>query len=339
MKEPVLTSDNPLLSEPSTASKSGVVCAINCTVADDRSPSVCRPQSEAARRFIELSLAQNTRRAYASDFARFIAWGGQIPSSENIVADYLAEHSSSHSVATLARWLASIAKAHRSADLSDPTRGEIVKATLRGIRRELGAPSQQVKPLLKEDLFATLDCMSNNIKDVRDQALLLLGFAGALRRSELVNLNLADIEHVRLGIVITIPRSKTDQIGTGRKIGIPFGRTRWCPVKHLSNWLVCAQVESGRVFRPVDRHGHISGHHLSGEAVAMIVKQRVEAAGLDPSAYSGHSLRAGLATSAVIAGVNTLSIRRTTGHASDAMLARYVRVADLFTDNAAGAIL
>jgi hypothetical protein len=149
----------------------------------------------------------------------------------------------------------------------------------------------------------------------------------------------ADIEHVRQGVVVTLRRSKTYQEGRGRKIGIPFGRTRWCPVKHLTDWFDHVGIKEGPIFRPVDRHGHIADQRLSGEAVSITVKERAKAAGFDPAAYSGHSLRAGLATSAVIAGVSTLSIRRTTGHASDVMLARYVRVGDMFTDNAAGAVL
>lgn len=181
--------------------------------------------------------------------------------------------------------------------------------------------------------------MGDSAKDRRDKALLLLGFAGAFRRSEVIGLDVADIEHVRQGIVVTLRRSKTDQIGAGYKLGIPFGRSRWCPVRHLADWLDHAKIEAGPIFRGINRHGHVADQRLSGEAVSIIVKERAKAAGFDPDAYSGHSLRAGLATSAVLAGVSTLSIRRTTRHASDAMLARYVRVGDMFTDNAAGAVL
>ncbi len=168
---------------------------------------------------------------------------------------------------------------------------------------------------------------------------MLTGFAGAFRRSELVGLDVADVEHVRQGVVITLKRSKVDQEGRGRRVGIPFGRSRWCAVRHLTDWLDLAGYESGPIFRIINRHGHVADQRLSGEAVSIIVKERIKAAGFEPNTYSGHSLRAGLATSAVIAGVSTLSIRRTTGHASDAMLARYVRIGDLFTDNAAAAVL
>ncbi len=169
--------------------------------------------------------------------------------------------------------------------------------------------------------------------------MLLIGFAGGLRRSELAAINLIDFERVREGIILTIRRSKTDQDRVGRRIGIPFGRTIHCPVMALENWLNAARVEDGPVFRPVDRHGRVSASRLSGEAVSLIVRDRMTKAGFNPIGYSGHSLRAGLATSASRAGVSTFKIRQQTGHASDAMLSRYVRDGELFLGNAAGVLL
>ena len=131
----------------------------------------------------------------------------------------------------------------------------------------------------------------------------------------------------------------TDQEGVGRKVGIPHGRTRWCPVTALNDWLERSGVEEGPVFRRVDRHGKLLGGRLSGAAVSLVIKARVAAVGLDPDDYSGHSLRAGLATSAAASGVSSWKIRQQTGHASDAMLARYIRDGELFVDNAAGALL
>jgi integrase len=188
-------------------------------------------------------------------------------------------------------------------------------------------------------LFLVLDAMGDGVKNARDRALLLIGFAGGFRRSELVGLDLADIEHVRQGVVITLRRSKTDQEGAGRKIGIPHGRTRHCPVIALDNWISVSGIVHGPVFRPVDRHGRAATERLSGEAVSLTVKERVAAAGIDPSGFSGHSLRAGFATSATQAGASSTKIRAQTGHASDAMLARYVRDVELFTGNAAGLLL
>jgi integrase len=210
---------------------------------------------------------------------------------------------------------------------------------MRGIRRTRGCAQREAAPLLRDDLFLILDKMADGLKDLRDRALLLIGFAGALRRSELVGLDVADIAHVREGIVLTLRRSKTDQNGEGRKIGIPFGRSRWCPVAALDAWLAASGIVEGAIFRPVDRHGRIHDARLSGEAVSLVVRARVAAAGLDPTWYSGHSLRAGLATSAAQAGVPTWRIRAQTRHASDAMLGRYIRNGALFMGNAAGALL
>ncbi len=155
------------------------------------------------------------------------------------------------------------------------------------------------------------------MKDARDRALLLIGFAGGFRRSEIVGLDCDDIERVRQGLIVTLIRSKTDQEGAGRKVGIPFGRTRHCPVLALEQWLAVSGIKTGPVFRPVDRHGHIAAQRLSGETVSVNVKERVAMANIDPTGYSGHSLRAGFATSAVQAGVSTLKIRSQTGHASE----------------------
>ena len=210
---------------------------------------------------------------------------------------------------------------------------------MRGIKRTRGVAQREVKPLLREDLFRVLDAVGESVKDVRDRALLLVGFAGRFRRSELVGLDYADVERVRQGIIVRLRRSKTDHEGPGRKVGIPFGRTRHCPVLALDGWLAVSGIEAGPVFRPVDRHGRVASARLSGEAVSLIIKERVAAAKLDPTGLSGHSLRAGFATSAVQAGVSTLKIRGHTGHASDAMLARYVRDVELFIRDAAGAIL
>ena len=181
--------------------------------------------------------------------------------------------------------------------------------------------------------------MGDSLKDLRDRALLLIGFAAALRRSELVVLDVTDVAHVRRGIVLHLRHSKTDQDGQGYNIAIPFGRSRWCPVACLDAWLSASGIVENAIFRPVNRHGRVHPTRLSGEAVSILVRQRIAAAGLDPTGYSGHSLRAGLATSAAQAGVPAWRIKAQTRHASEAMLAHYIRQAELFTDNAAGALL
>lgn len=291
------------------------------------------------RTYVHAAVSDNTRRAYRSDLRHFLDWGGDFPATDTMVADYLARHAGTLSVATLARRVASISKAHTAKGLPSPARSELVRSTLRGIKRAHGQSQRRVRPLTKEDLFAVLAVAGDGLKGTRDRAMLLIGFAGAFRRSELVAIDCIDIEHVKQGIVIHLRRSKTDQDSVGRKIGIPHGRTRWCPVAALNDWLERAGIEDGPVFRPVDRHGRVPDARLSGEAVSLVIKELVAAIALDPDDYSGHSLRAGLATSAAAAGVSWWKIRQQTGHASDVMLARYIRDGELFVDNAAGALL
>jgi integrase len=326
----VLTSDNPLLPRPKSVEKT------------DARPSAIVCKNDAAGTIADLvreSLAPNTRSAYLADLAHFESWGGQIPAEPESVAAYLATHADALSVATLYRRLAALAKVHRSRGMANPTSSELVKSVLRGLKRVKGMAQRQAKPLLKEDLILALDATGEGFRDLRDRSLLLIGFAGGFRRSELVSLTCGDIELVRQGIVVTLRRSKTDQDGVGRKIGVPHARGRWCPVAALDQWIKCSGITENALFRPVNRHHRIGAGPLSGEAVGLIVRERLQAAGINPAGYSGHSLRAGLATSAAQAGVSARKIRQQTGHASDAMLARYIRDGELFTENAVGALL
>ena len=326
----VLTRYNILLSRPTMRTGgSDPLIAINC-----------KPELPVeVADYVRDSLAHNTRRAYLSDLAHFKSWGGDIPATDIMVASYLAAYAKSLSTTTLGRRLVSISKAHKAQGACSPIVSELVKATLRGIKRKEGRASRQAQPLLKEELFAVLDAMGNSLKDARDKALLSIGFAGGFRRSELVGLDVADIRRDQHGLIIHLRRSKTDQYGVGRKIGIPVGATRCCPVAALEAWLARSGIAEGAIFRLVDRHSKMTNERLSGEAVSLVLKHRLKATGVEPYGYSGHSLRAGFATSAAAAGVPLWLIRRTTGHASQAMLSRYIRDGELFTNSAAGALL
>jgi site-specific recombinase XerD len=176
---------------------------------------------ESVSSFVRDSIAINTRRAYVSDLAHFESWGGRVPATAEAIATYLADHAETLSVATLVRRLASISKAHQARGLQNPTGTELVRATMRGVKRTKGTAQREAKPLMRDDLLIVLDATGESLKDVRYRALLLIGFAGGFRRSELVGLDVGDIEHVRQGIIVRIRRSKTDQEGVGRKIGCP----------------------------------------------------------------------------------------------------------------------
>ena len=325
-KPAFLTSDNYYLSRPKPGLVPGGAC--DCT---DLPPAIAS--------YVRDSLAENTRRAYVSDLRHFELWGGSLPASPESVAAYLAAYADRLTVTTLVRRLASLSKAHQARGLGNPVGTELVRATLRGIKRQRRRTLLQAKPLLRDDLLLVLDAMGTGLKDLRDRALLLIGFAAALRRSELVALDVADVEHVRRGVVLHLKRSKTDQDCQGHNVAIPYGRSRWCPVACLDAWLSASGITESAIFRPVDRHGRVRNARLSGEVVSIVVGERIAAAGLDPTGYSGHSLRAGLATSAAQAGVPAWRIKAQTRHASETMLAHYIRQGELFTDNAAGALL
>lgn len=321
--------DNTPLSKPTDAAPGGT--NLQLTAPAQNAPV-------AVQDLLHASIADNTRRAYRSDLAHFVAWGGSIPSGPDVVAAYLAEWAGRLAVASLARRVASISRAHTSQGLPSPTRSELVTGTLKGIRRKFGIAQVQVLPVLREDLIAMVADLRGT-KGIRDRALLLLGFAGAFRRSELVSLNVQDLTFLDRGVVVHLRRSKTDQEGEGRKLGIPFARGAMCPVRATKAWLDHAAIAEGAIFRSLDRYEGVSDSRLSSGAVAQIVKAGARKIGLDPRRYSGHSLRAGLITSAAKLGVSIWKIKAQSGHRSDAMVSRYVRDEDLFNNNAAGAVL
>lgn len=294
-----------------------------------------RNLSPQVREYLQASLSPNTRRAYSNDLAHFLKWGGRIPASPARVASYLAEHANSLSYATLSRRVVAIGRAHTMKRLPSPAHSEMVKATLHGIRRTTGTAQRRVTPVLLHDVRQMVTGLQG-VKGVRDSALLLIGFAGAFRRSELVAIQVSDVQFVDEGMVIRLRRGKTDQSAQGRDIAIPHMRGRFCPVKAAGAWLTCSEITSGPLFRSVDRYGHVTEHGLTAQSVALIVKQRAAAIGLNPAQYSGHSLRAGFVTSAAKGGASTWKICQQTGHQSEAVMQRYIRDSHLFTDNPLG---
>jgi integrase len=210
---------------------------------------------------------------------------------------------------------------------------------MKGIRRSLGVAPSQKDPISPAELRAMVQSRPETLQGLRDRALLLVGFAGAFRRSELVSLDVGDVTWGEDGCTATLRRSKTDQEGEGRKVGIPFGSSpEFCPVRTLQAWVEAAGLTVGPLFRPV-KGSTVSAARLSDKAVARLVKRAAEAAGLDPSRVSGHSLRSGLATAAAKAGKSERSIMAQTGHRSAQMVRRYIRDGELFSENAAAGLL
>jgi len=284
--------------------------------------------------YLRSAISDNTSRAYKTDLEHFQAWGGTIPSTPEMIAAYLAAHADSLSMATLTRRLAAISKKHKVHGFQSSTSAELVRLTMRGIKRQHGKPQAQAAPLCRDDLILVLNAIPDDLRGCRDKAVLLIGFCAALRRSELCRIRHEDLQFTAEGLILTLPRSKTDQTGEGRKIGIPHGRGKVCPVQTLKDWLAQSGVTEGYIFRAVDG-GKVTASHLSDRSICNIVKSRVGLVGLNAALYSSHSLRSGLATSAAQQGYSSWEIRRQTGHKSDSMLARYIREGSLFRNNAA----
>ena len=286
----------------------------------------------SVRKYLDAALAGNTLRAYRADLKHFMAWGGVIPASPEQVATYVAHHATTLASSTLTRRLVAIARAHAVQGIESPTNAELVKATLQGVRRSRGYAIRQVAPLQKSELLQMVRGL-HGLRGLRDTALLLTGFASALRRSELVSLNVDDVQFTSEGTIIRLRRSKTDQEYRGRDIAIPRVRGRYCPTRLIHAWLEAADIRSGALFRRVNRYDQVQAERLTAQSVALIVKERAAAVGLDPAVLAGHSLRAGFVTNAARRGASSASIRGQTGHTSDAMLQRYIRKSQLFTNN------
>lgn len=300
------------------------------------------PSLDQAREFARQSKAESTLRGYRADWRDFCAWCEAhgvcpLPASPETVAAYIAECAGRLKVGSIQRRSNAITEAHKAMGLDSPTSAGIVRATLKGIRRTLGTASAQKAPTLTDDIRAMVDATDTGLIGTRDRALILLGFAGAFRRSELVSLDIENCAFGKDGLTLTLRRSKTDQDGAGRKIGIPYGSNpETCPVRTIQAWIEQSGIGSGPLFRSINRHGRLRVRRLSGIDVARVVKKLAERAGLDPAKYAGHSLRAGHATSAAIAGASERSIMNQTGHRSVQMVRRYIRDGSLFRENSAG---
>lgn len=283
--------------------------------------------SATAERLMAAAVSAATTRGYQSDLRHFRASGLPIPATVAQVVDYLAVFAGKHAVGTLERRLISLHKAHAEIAAASPVHDLLVKRTMAGIRRTYGVKQRQVRPLVRDDLLEILVMIDRQkpIKAARDRALMLLGFAGAFRRSELVAIEVRHITRLDNGIEVFLPQSKTDQERAGRTVFVPLADGERCPVRALAQWMEIAAIEDGVVFRAVSRHDRVARHGLSAQSVALVVKAAVERVGGDSERVSGHSLRAGYCTTAAMQGLANWQIRETTGHKNDAMLSSYVR--------------
>jgi site-specific recombinase XerD len=320
---------------------------------------------DAAAAFAANSQAANTRRAYASDFKRFSSWCDSVrqpalPAAPETVAAYIgALAARGAKVKTIERRLTAIGDRHRRAGFDNPAAHPGVKATLSGIRRTLGVAVTKKAALTAELVakatspraFGLVGGKSARLIDLRDRALILIGFAAALRRSELVDLNVNDIARHPKGIIITLRRSKTDQAGAGTVKAVPHGH-KLKAVAALDAWLAAlaradterradglvaggigAPLNDSALFRGV-RGTIVKQTRLCDRQVARIVKKRAAQIGLDAAAFAGHSLRSGFISSAADAGADLNKIADQAGHAKLDTTRGYVQVADAFRGHA-----
>ena len=274
------------------------------------------------------SKSDNTLRAYQSDFRDFSLFCSKngfssMPTQPKIIALYITHLSKSSKFSTLKRRIASISVLHKLKGHYLDTKHPIIMENLHGIKRTLGSRQKAKKPILINDLKLIIKAIDK--EKVRDKALILIGFSGGFRRSELVNIFYDDIEFVTEGVKILIKRSKTDQSGEGSIKAIPyFDNQEFCPVIALKNYVSVKfrDEDEGRVFK------------ISDKSVALIIKKYAEKAGLDSSRYAGHSLRSGFATTAAEFGAEERNIMAMTGHKTTQMVRRYIQEANLFKNNA-----
>ena len=277
------------------------------------------------------SKAHNTLRAYQADFNDFSNFCktnnfSSLPTDPKIVALYLTHLSSSCKFSTLKRRLASIKLIHKLKGNYIVIKHPFISENLMGIKRKLGVKQMSKKPILLNDLkliIQAIDDEKNEFKKIQNKALILIGFAGGFRRSELVSIEYDDVDFVNEGVKINIKKSKTDQIGIGMTKAIPyFKNTKFCPVVSLKEWINYAKINSGRIFK------------ISDKTVALIIKKYALISGLDHSKYAGHSLRSGFATSTAETGADERSIMAMTGHKTPHMVRRFIQEANLFKNNA-----
>jgi site-specific recombinase XerD len=296
-----------------------------------------------AREFMAAAKADNTLRAYAADWNDFRKWCqahqvSNLPAAAETVALYLTDRAATLKTSSLARRLTTINRAHEAAGHPSPAtmHHAVVSEVWKGIRRTKGTAEEGKTPFLTVHLKKISGELPENLQGLRDRALLLVGFAGGFRRSELAGLRLEDLKDTAEGMVATLRRSKTDQEGQGRPVALPYGSDPLtCPVRAVRAWVDVAAITAGPLFRGVDQFGMVSDQPLSPDSVAWIVKRAAGRAGLNAIDYAGHSLRAGLATQAAMNGASELAIMKQTGHRSLSTVRRYIRDGALFRDNAA----
>ena len=294
---------------------------------------------------LEHSKAANTIRAYQSDFNDFRIFCSKnsfrsMPTDPKIVSLYLTQLSSNEAkMSTLKRRIVSIGVIHKLKGHYLDTKHPSIIENLMGIKRRKGSIQKGKKPLLINNLKEIIDAIDQQnkeeVKKLRDRAIILIGFSGGFRRNEIVSLDYEDLDFVQEGLKINLRKSKTDQFGEGFVKGLPyFDNSQYCPVVSMQKWIEISKINTGALFRRFNKGSNLSENRLSDQTVALLIKEYLKLVGIDSKNYSGHSLRSGFATSAAESGAEERSIMAMTGHKSTEMVRRYIKEANLFKNNA-----
>ncbi len=309
-----------------------------------RTPAPSDTEIQARHRlYLNAATAENTRKAYRSAIRQFERWGGKLPTDRDTLIRYLVGHAETRNVRTLELHLSALSQWHRYQGFADPTQDPTVRKTLTGIRRVHGKPKKKAKALRLEHvarMLAWLAQQSDSLKKMRDLALLQIGFFGAFRRSELVAIQVEDLIWESDGLIVRLPRSKTDQQGEGLERVIPAGNGALCAVQALKTWLDRAGIASGPVFRPINRWDQVQARALRPAAINDFLRTLSEACGLEFALeLSSHSFRRGLSTSAAREGLDFELIKKQGGWTSDATVREYIDEGRRFKDNVASVLM
>ena len=291
------------------------------------------------------SKAKNTLRAYKSDFRDFNSFCikhnlKSLPSNPDTISLYLTNLSQLNlKTSTLRRRLVSIGVIHKLKGCYLDTKHPIIIENLMGIKRIKGSIQKAKKPLLINHLKLIINIINElkieEVKKFRDKTIILVGFGGGFRRSELISIDYDDLEFVPEGVKITIKKSKTDQFGEGMLKGLPYFENKtYCPVLNLKKWLEISNIKSGPIFRRFFKGSLLTENRLSDQSVALLIKEYLNLAGIENKNFAGHSLRSGFATVAAENGADERSIMAMTGHKTTQMVRRYIREANIFKNNA-----
>tara|TARA_B100000886_G_scaffold337776_1_gene299226 strand:+ start:40 stop:993 length:954 start_codon:yes stop_codon:yes gene_type:complete len=299
---------------------------------------------EATLNNLKNSKASNTLRAYKSDFKDFAAFCAKhglisLPTEPKVISLYLTHLSKNSKISTLRRRLVAISMVHKLKGHYLDTKHPIIIENLMGIKRLKGTFQKGKKPILINHLKSIINVINeskiDNIMKLRDKTLMLIGFAGGFRRSELISIDHDDLEFSSEGLKITIKRSKTDQYGEGMIKGLPYFENKtYCPVENLKNWLEISKIKTGPIFRRFSKGLILNDKRLTDQSVVLIMKKYLNLAGIESKNFAGHSLRSGFATVAADAGADERSIMAMTGHKTNQMVRRYIREANIFKHNA-----